>query len=420
MINIQKLFNEQISYPLLSSSFFIFLVLSRCSLDPLLDKTRVFGGMGLGAILNLILILYGLITFLKSSDKLPVFLFKAWGFFLAIGIFSIALSPIKFQAFRSFISVITYFVIFALPFFMVKTKSDIRFLLKVILASAAIPYFWAIIETIITFSLGEFQEFRVLGSFSHPNIFAFYLVLVITLSFYVIKTEVFSFSLRVKRYCFYLILLGAFLLLLTKTRSAWLALLIIIFCYGLLCEKKYLIFGCFAILLALLIPAVQDRILDVFSGADIEAAVNQGYGKLNSFAWRKLVWASSWNMIMESPLIGYGYNTFSYYFLSFFPLGSDTGFDAHNMYVQLIFDMGFLGLTGFIILLINIFSRLFKYTRVDHRGGVLLVSLLFSFSISGYSDNMLFYLSYNWYLWLVLGLFSFLSIRHDILFEDNY
>ena len=418
MINYQMIFQERVSPILISSRFFLFLVLFRCSMDPILNMTRVFGGMGLGALLNFGLVMYGIVVIIKNTHVIPVFLLKSWFLVLFIGSVSILTSPIKAQSARSFISVITYFIIFALPFYMVKTKGDARFLLKLIIFSALVPFAWGWVEYVVFGGTHSLQGIRVFSSFSHPNIFAFYLVLIVTLALFFIKSQVFVFSMKLKKTLIFLIFSGVILLVLTKTRSAWVALLVMMAVYGLLCERKYLLIGFGCVCLALLVPSIHERIFDIFNGSNVDDAINQGYGKLNSFAWRVVVWSSSWEHILQKPFFGHGYDTFSYYFLSFFPLGETKGFDAHNMYVQLVFDMGFLGLLGLLILFGCIFKRLCKYCSYDKSGGCLLLGLFVSFLATGYSDNIMFYLSYNWYFWLVMGLFCMLANRPDILYQE--
>lgn len=161
--------------------------------------------------------------------------------------------------------------------------------------------------------------------------------------------------------------------------------------------------------LAMLVPSIQERVLDIFTGNDIDSVLDEG-GRLNSYAWRKVVWLASWDYIINKPYFGHGYNSFSYYFLDFFPLESNTEFDAHNAYVQIAFDMGFLGLLAYLFLFFRILQRLFRFRLFDKPGGAIIIGLICSYIVVSYSDNMLFYLSYNWYFWLILGVFYYIPI----------
>ncbi|MFY0100015.1 hypothetical protein ABTQ08_21355, partial [Acinetobacter baumannii] len=77
---------------------------------------------------------------------------------------------------------------------------------------------------------------------THPNILAFYLTLIISLGLYVLKSPTFKLS-QLQRFAFtgYLGVLMV-LLLLTQTRSAWAAVLVLFVLYGLMFERRYLIY----------------------------------------------------------------------------------------------------------------------------------------------------------------------------------
>ncbi|RCU49464.1 O-antigen ligase family protein [Corallincola holothuriorum] len=387
---------------LISSHFLLLILLTRCSLDPILNMTKV-GGIGIGALLNLAVIGYGVVVFSKFRRMIPTFLVKAWGIFLASGLISIIISPVLLQSFRSFAAVITYFVIFSIPFFLVKSRDDAELLLRLVMVSCIIPITYGLFEFIVFGGTHSLQGTRIFSTFSHPNIFAFYLVLILSLSLFFLKSTQFKMSVTFRKWMLIVAVFGFVLLILTKTRSAWAAFVMVILVYGIMSEKKYLIYLVIAGFASMLIPSIQDRIVDIFSGNDADL-VSSGEA-LNSHAWRKVVWKSSWSYITDRPLFGHGYDTFKYYFLEFFPLEENTMFDAHNVYVQIAFDMGVIGIIGYLGIFIFVLRRLFRYRKLDPKGGAVLIGLVTSYLLVGYSDNMLFYLSFNWYFWLVCGVF---------------
>ncbi|TAA47754.1 O-antigen ligase family protein [Corallincola spongiicola] len=404
-----------LSRVLISAHFLLLMLITRCSLDPILNMTKV-GGIGIGALLNLAVIAYGVVAFSKYRREIPLFLVKTWGIFLASGIISIILSPVMMQSVRSFASVVTYFVIFSLPFFLVRSRDDAKFLLRLIMLSSIIPIFYGLFEFVVFGGTNSVQGKRIFSTFSHPNIFAFYLVLVLSLSLFFLKSTQFKMSIRFRKWMLNAAIFGLVLLVLTKTRSAWAAFVMVVLVYGIMSEKKYLLYLAVAGGLAMLIPSIQERIVDIFSGNDADS-LSSGEA-LNSYAWRKVVWESSWSYIENKPFLGHGYDTFKYYFLGFFPLEGEKIFDAHNVYVQIVFDMGFLGVLGYFCIFSCVLYRLFKYRRYDPKGGAVLIGLVCSYMLVGYSDNMLFYLSFNWYFWLVCGIFCALANRPE-LFTDS-
>lgn len=375
------------------------LLLTRASLDPVLKLTD-FGGVSLGALLNLMLILLFFGGLFQSRGTISASVFKLWAGFIALGIISIVISPIPITSFRSFVSILTYFSLFSIAYTFIRTKEDVEAVMRLIVYSSAIPFLVSAIQFAFPETSTTKDGFRLHGTFSHPNIYAFYLVLIASVSFFCIKSEAVFFSKQFIRLCYLLIPLSAICLVATQTRSAWIAFFAIFFIYGLLYERKYVVAVCCIGVLALFLPFVQDRIADLASDSQVTAT---GGEKLNSFAWRKIVWLSSWEFIQNKIFFGHGFNTFSYYFLQFFPLEGGKQFDAHNAYVQVAFDMGGLGLITYIFLLLGILFKYLKYFSLDPKGNSIFCATISSFMIVCYSDNMLFYLSYCWYLWLFLG-----------------
>lgn len=375
------------------------LLLTRASLDPILKMTD-FGGISFGALLNLAVIVFFFGGLLQNRGSIPASVLKLWAGFLVVGLISIVISPTPVTSFRSFVSVLTYFAIFSLAYTFVRSREDLESIIKLIIYSSSIPFAVSIIQFVFPETSTTRHGFRLHGTFSHPNIYAFYLVLIAAVSFYSIKSNTVFFSKRFIRLCIALIPLSAICLIATQTRSAWVAFFAIFFIYGVLYERKYVVLMCCIGVLALFLPFVQDRIADLASDSQL---TDSGGEKLNSYAWRKVVWLSSWEFIQNKIFFGHGYNTFAYYFLDFFTMEESHGFDAHNAYVQIAFDMGFVGLFFYLVLLVGILLKHLKSFAKDPKGNSVLLALIASYMVVCYSDNILFYLSYCWYLWLLLG-----------------
>jgi O-antigen ligase len=195
------------------------------------------------------------------------------------------------------------------------------------------------------------------------------------------------------------IILMIVLLLLTKTRSAWVACYVFFALYGLLYERKYLIAVIAAPFLALAIPEIRDRILDLTHGNEVVT-----YGTLNSYAWRKYIWESGLNWMQPNYyLLGYGLEAFMHYSLEFFPLAGGLQRGAHSVYVQLFFDTGAIGLLSFIWLYSSLAYQLTKFYKENKLMIFSTIMLICQYGLIAYSDNLLSYLAFNWYFWFVLG-----------------
>jgi O-antigen ligase len=309
------------------------------------------------------------------------------------------IAPVKGDAIRLYLALISYFSIFISAFYFVRSRDDFNRCVRIILWSSVLPALYALVDIAIHGGVTGPNGARLQSTFSHPNIFAFYLTLVVSLGLYVLKSEPATLSVPnrviVTGYMFLLLAL----LVLTQTRSAWLACFLLFAAYGLFFERRYLLYLVLLSLFALLIPSVRDRVLDLGAGNEVIQ-----YAKLNSFAWRVYLWESGFRW-MRPPhyLLGYGLDSFQHYSPTFFPLAGKTNFNAHNIYVQWLFELGAFGLLAYLWLYGRLLWALKKMLPKDKLGGFILIALVIQYLMVSFSDNMASYLAFNWYFWFVAG-----------------
>tara|TARA_R110001583_G_scaffold158169_1_gene310097 strand:+ start:387 stop:1601 length:1215 start_codon:yes stop_codon:yes gene_type:complete len=384
--------------------FFIFLF--RASIDIPLEFTKI-GGIGLGALINLFVFFITCCLISAQKFKVPQAAIRPFLIFIIFGLISILVSPIPIESARSFFSVITYVSVFIISYYYIYSGGKYEDCRNVIIYSSVVPFFFAFFEIFMIFINGEG---RLYSTFSHPNIFAFYCVLIFSISMIdFVKKEC-----DIRGRLLFVMFFSVFCLLMTQTRSAWLALFIVLLTYGIFANRKFLIYLFLMTSCLFFIPLVQDRVIDLFSGNDVNEVL-QGEA-LNSYAWRKLVWNSSEDMIFQSPIFGHGYNTFSYYFEDFFPLPTDKNYDAHNTYVQVAFDMGLISVFAYLFIYYCVVNKMRQLLRFDKVKYSISMGLVFSYILVGYSDNMLFYLAYNWYFWFFVGVVYF-DKNSEVMFE---
>lgn len=380
----------------------IAVLLLRASGDIVLESTRVGStgaSAGLGGAINALIILIALLFVFEKPKLLPRKAIVAWLVFLAIELVSAVVSPNTVPALKSLLGMISYFAVFVCAFYIVRTPEDFRFVIRLILASSIIPVIYGIISTGIHAS-GGLAGFRLQSTFGHPNIFAFYLTLVISLALYMVKSPAFILS-PAKRWMLigYTGLLFV-MLLLTQTRSAWLACFVLFVLYGLVFERRYLIYILVLAVLALMVPSVQERLSDLDSGNTVAT-----YARLNSFAWRVYLWESALSWMAPSRyLTGYGIEAFGFYSGVFFPLAGGIQWSAHSVFVQLFFDSGLIGLIAYLVLFYQSLRVLFRFYGQDRLAGGIMICALVEYLVVSASDNMLGYLAFNWYFWLLMGM----------------
>ncbi len=376
------------------------ILLFRASIDPLIEMTR--GGdqqMGLGAGINMVVILLACFMFVSSKSSLrgANFLFY-WLLFLFICFCAIFYSPQPFRAFRLFMNFVTYFSMALFGFMLIHKLQDRYYWLKCLLAASVIPVLLGYYQFIV--SGGNAQ--RIFGSFQHPNIFAFFLVLMIVIAFILVRLDNAAVSSSwknvLKIYLFNLF----FMLLLTKTRNAWIACWLIFFIYGLLVDRKVFMMTLVLPFAALLIPSMQARVIDLFSGNDTTQTTG-----LNSFAWRWRLWMDSLPVIAKQLIQGHGLASFVPMSQTFSAFADNKGVGAHNTYLEIMFETGLLGLSAFCGIWVSLarsFSRSLKSLTGSLRGEyVLTLGYVISYAVVCSADNMNYYLVSNWYTWFFIG-----------------
>jgi len=382
----------------------LLIILFRANLDPMLNMTKIGGGgaaIGLGGLLNG-LIIGMLVMELLNRRRIPArwLLLRTWLPLLVVMVFTLAYTPKLVPGIKNDLALLSNAAIFLLAFVYVRDKASHDRWLRAVLLSTIGPLLYGYYQLATHQGFYDTQVgMRIDSTFSHPNIFAFYLVLMVSLLFVVWRGGILPVSQRVRRLLPFYILLLLFLLVTTKTRSAWGAMALFFLAYSLVMERKLVPLLLLAGLASLLLPEVRERISELSTG-------NSGmyYQPLNSFAWRKEMWLAALQFMEPAHyLYGYGKDSYEFYSRYFYPLANDVGPPAHNVYMQVFFDGGLLGLAGFVWLLVSTGALATRVLQTDRQEGFLLVMLVVEFALVSVSDNMLDYLVFNWYLWFVLG-----------------
>jgi putative inorganic carbon (hco3(-)) transporter len=383
-------------------SMILLVLLTRAVCDPIFDVLKTGGSdIGLGATLNALVIIVALAFYFDRPREINSNIGLMWLPFLAVGLSScLFTAPEPTVAFRFFLVQLSYCAMFAIPFSIINSNEDLYDSLIVILLSSIVPTFYGFYELLSGGGMTDSEGLRLRSTFSHPNIFAFYLTLQIATILFLLRSEAVKVAAVLKQIISLYLPVLLVLLALTKTRSAWLACGLIIVIYSVRLDRRYLIY-IFGILIAFLLePSLRDRLTDLESGN-----VSEDYAKLNSFAWRQLLWKAAMDWIVQNPIRGHGLESFKFYVDQFFPLPLEEGrtFDAHNVYVQILFETGIIGLVSFLWTFVVLLQKSVRGYVQDRAGFALLITFALAYLVVCYSDNMQFYLSFNWYFWFLMG-----------------
>lgn len=401
----QKIINYLKQNPYIG--FFIFFIIIRTSLDYFGDF-QVFNidsyniSVNLASLLAILFI--GVYTpvviknrrFFKRKHILLFLILILW--LAATTFFSFS----KIDSIKEVLRLIDIFIAFFVGYVFFDNLNKFKILILGILISSIMP------ELIGYYQLAsghfyvpqindtDFGANRIQGTFGHPNPFSFYLYFAIVLSIISYKSKSLFNSLRIKKYTMFVGIVSLILIIFTFTRNTWAALMLFLAAYIFLYNKRALLMLFITSLASyILIPSIQERILDIFSNP------------FNSLIWRLNLWYDMFVIALTKPLFGWGVGTFpdvTEYFRGI-NLGS---LEAHNDYLKMFLESGIVGLALFLILIGFMFYLLIKYyigvKNQDFKNILLLSGVFFiSIFIVSFSDNVLRVTAFQIVFWAYFG-----------------
>jgi hypothetical protein len=384
----------------------VVILFFRAGIETVLDLTKFsLGGfpIGIGGLLNATVIMIAIMLVFEQPKVVPRRAFVQWAPFIVLTFLGMIQAPDRSDGIRLALSLVSYFAMFISGFYFGRSRAEFRSAIKLIVWSSAIPALYSFVDV----ALHHNPTFRLASTFAHPNVLAFYLNVIISLTFYLLQTMPANthVSRRLMLTGYLFLLLG--MLLLTKTRSAWAATAIGFIFYGLIFDRRYLIYIVVGGALALCLPGVGDRLLDLTQGNEIKT-----YATLNSFSWRVFLWQSALQWMSPiSYVVGNGLLSFKHFSIGFFPQASGINWNAHSVFVQLLFELGALGLVSYLWLSWRSIRGLWSLLKIDRLATFSLILLVLNFLVCAFSDNMFDYLTYDWYWWFGVGAGCSLAIH---------
>jgi O-antigen ligase len=355
--------------------------------------------LGPGASINLLVIGFAVIVLVHVPSVFLSAPLLAWGGFMLAALMSLVHGPDPASGTRLLLTLTTYAAVFSLPFAIVRSRETAAQCLWIALLSSLVPTALGLVEFVVMPDI-LLGKGRVESTFSHPNIFAFFIVSVFALILFLTRSTLVRLTRTQRRTLYAHAVLLVILLLFTKTRSAWIAMALILIGYALFIDRRWF---AFVVVLpaALLIPGIGDRITELDTGN-----IDVGFETLNSFAWREVLWDNTLQWMADNPsiLLGNGLDLYQSYLPLFFPRGAkESGVGPHNALLQIYFEMGLIGLTAFLSIFIVAFAQLRKVYMHDRDGAIVMAILCIGYLTVSYSDNLLSYLQFEWFFWFVLG-----------------
>jgi putative inorganic carbon (hco3(-)) transporter len=263
-------------------------------------------------------------------------------------------------------------VVFLVGCWAVRDERDMSRVVVATLVSAVVPVLIALEQ----FASGHFKMRAgvkaIEGPFSHPDYFAFYLVVVLIVCV-VALFEVRRVALRAMLGV--LLALSAFCLLETYMRGAWIGFALSLVALGLLRYRSLFVVGAVVLVVAFIsFPGTVHKVEQRFGDLSTRTAASSN----NSWTWRTGQWRRMLHFGSDKPLTGQGFGSYSRLTVKQFgtedphygtifdrqhPLTSQRGFDAHNDYVSMFVEMGVPGLCLWVAVLVGLLGASLRARR---------------------------------------------------------
>lgn len=285
--------------------------------------------------LNLILVLAFLLYAIVVSKFFGNFHIKGIIEFNAVTLYGIYLS--KKYTFEGCIKVLFIF----------------SFILLVINLICVVFFKWAI-------SLDERYINSVQGIFEHRNVIGSYMIINIAVS--LIYMTIWS-SKKIKIISYINILGAAYLIYKTYSSTTIIVMLVMIALY---LAFRYINFKVSPILVTFII-LIFNYIL--VNGLRVDGFINnflmRTFNKDVTFTGRSYVWAIALNYIQMKPIWGYGFEGFFGDYIVYFPNEVTVISHSHNGLLQILIDLGIVGLTMFICIVYRTLKKVLEYREYN-------------------------------------------------------
>jgi len=308
----------------------------RPACDQVFNQLKDRQAQGPGAAVNLIVILVAVSGLVQFPTLLASPAILGSLTFLIAALASMLHGPEPAGGMRLLLTLATYTSVLVLAYFIVRDRAQAHAALGLAALSSVIPTIYSLLGIVGAANSFDEEDHRLHSTFTHPNIYAFYLVTLVTVLLFLTSSQTLAASHRARVWITPYALLQMVLLALTGTRSAWIAMAIVLAGHALIVDRRWLILLAGAPAL-LLIPEVSQRLTDLDVGN-----VSGGYDSLNSYAWRQLLWEDTlqWMANNPAPIFGHGLDLYQSYVPQFFEQGAyQAGVGPHNTFLQIYFEM---------------------------------------------------------------------------------
>ena len=218
---------------------------------------------------------------------------------------------------------------------------------------------------------------RIYSTFFNPNIYGFYINIVIMIICVNLRKPKCKRLVIIERVTFIASILCLFL---TFSRTSWISLVLSLISIGVIYDKRYFI--CAVIIF-----------ISIF-GSDVAFGINRAdllkLPQDGSLSYRFELWRTSLRVIKDNFVTGIGFGTFFKYTSTYSSLITKYVEHCHNIYLQVLLETGVIGFTTFLVSLVCVVKRLFKEYFLDKTNSfnILVMMVLNMTLIHGLIDSV--------------------------------
>jgi O-antigen ligase len=364
--------------------------------------------LNFSSILGILIIFWALYIFLKEKidlKKIPLTI--PWLLFMMFALFSFSYSVSKMDSLKMFLKLIDFYLIYTISYYyFTKYKTKKHYFIKAVFIAYLLPCILGIYQIVAKAGfIGPEQFNRIKGTYSHPNIFAFNLLLLFII--FIINYLQINNTEKKKKLLLFLVVIGI-LILYTLTRSAWIGLIILSVSLVLIYKRKYIVKSLLLIvsLLFIFIILTNYTPLKYFDWTDI-TFIKRGLTSntfVSSWEWRLNTWSEMSTYVYQSPVIGFGLDT--YRFLREKQIYSiyEDPYYAHNDYLKFLIELGVIGLLLYLNLLFQVLRKIYiKYIKSKNKKYLVSFIGIFVIFLIASVDNVLMSTSLQWVLWIFIA-----------------
>ncbi|OGL64782.1 hypothetical protein A2753_00040 [Candidatus Uhrbacteria bacterium RIFCSPHIGHO2_01_FULL_47_11] len=382
----------------------------------------------LSSLLGLLMIAWGLWYFFRYwpiptyRGNVALILFILTAGMSAFG----SLQPIR--SIQEFIKFTNLALVFVFAYDYVRTRQDFHTLLSVLGISIVAPAVLGTVQLLTGTGLSTDIQNRIFGTYGHPNVFAFALGLSINIWIVLIMLKNCARSptssrtshavVRVTKFTgrippWFIFSLLSILLLFTYTRGAWIGLTVSLALLGFRYARKTILASVSIIaLMWLSFPAINHTVERAtgfsLAHSQLVRRFSTDEDETSSWQWRLRSWQEVSVRFHDMPLFGYGIGTFVRIRENTASYAHDLMLEAHNDYLRLALEMGFVGLIGYVLFLLSILIRCLRasWSLSDptvRKACFTTAAVTVAFLVMSISDNILHATAVDWLWWALMG-----------------